>query len=482
MQRGPTTHFTLVTGAGGLLGRYVVAALHRRGVPTLAACRPGKTRELAAALASVDAADAATVEFDFATADRLPVGVDRVIHAAAITKFADQGGEPYRTNATGFERLLSACDRSGVIELHLISTAFAAGRGSEWVAERVDADTNNVYRNAYEKSKAAAERSMVRWLSRNHGRRGTIIRPSIIVGEYDTGRTFKYDGFYLVAKAMRLLAEHVRRRGMPADQLRVRIPAHASAVQNLVPVDWVASMIARVATSPSTWGQVVHLTHPAPPTNALIRRVLESHYGLSGTSFAEGSDADDSQQRVFDGVADAVSEYFDRQPVFLRMNASRLEQEFDLPCPAWDEASLRRIVVAADADNFGRGRSPVAEPAKAVDRYFAEFLPKHAPQSEILRVVGMTISIRFDIGGCHYRCSFEQGVLTGIPARVQGDVGEADVVYRCDEATFRNVVSGASDVQSLFLEGRCRGRYGKGHQARGRAFGFQSRVSVRRHL
>ena len=454
MQRAAANELTLVTGAGGLLGRYVVAAMERRGLACLAACRPGKLDSLSEALASVGAGAVAKVEFDFTTATELPAGAVRVIHAAAITKFADQDGEPHRTNAAGFANLLAACDRSDVRELHLVSTAFATGRRDGWVPERVDLDAAGVYRNAYEKSKAAAERMMVAWLEKSRGRRGTILRPSIIVGEHATGRTFKYDGFYIVAKAMRLLSDHVRRRGQASNRLRLRVPASAAAVQNLVPVDWVANMIAHVANAPSAWGQVVHLTCPAPPTNALLKRVLESHFGLSGTTFgtADQPVGDESQQRLFDGASDAVSGYFDRQPVWLRMNAARLEQEFGLPCPAWEEASLRRLVAVADADEFGRNDRPRrAQASLAVARYFNEFLPDAADKSLILRAVGMTISIRFDVGGQSYQCKFERGELEHVEPGQNLDV---DVVYGCEEHVFWEVVSGRADVQRLFLEGR----------------------------
>ena len=460
MAAGTQSSAVLVTGATGFVGRYVVRDLVRRGVKCVAAHRPGRGEALRVALSDVgvlpSVVDSCELDLTAETTPALPSGVASVVHAAAVTKFAAGGrGEPDRTNVGGLRSLLSACDAAGVREVHLVSTAFACGRTASPVAERVEVGEPD-HRNDYERSKWRAERLFGDWLDAG-GRSGTILRPSIVVGEFESGRASKYDGFYLLARATKLLANAVRDRGGDPSRVALRIAADPNATQNLVPVDYVSSLIAAVVTQPTS-GQVIHLTHPRPPTNALIKLALERHFGLSGGSFAEGGSSAGDDQRLFDEVAGTVADYLAPQPTFLRDAANAIERSAGVTAPAWAEADLVRLIAAADADDFGRTRrGPRREAgnrsnASAIDRYFCEFLPSRISLSEVARAVSMDVRVRFEIDRARhpYICDFRGGRLWSLST----DGGEADVVYRCDADTFWAAIGGQSHPETYFLEGR----------------------------
>lgn len=133
----------LVTGAGGMLGQDLVAALAREGVTAVAADR-----------AALDIADPARVRRAFA-AHRPAV----VVNCAAWTAVDDaeaQEDAALRVNGTGPAVLAAACREHGAVLLHVSTDYVFAGDAAAPYAE--DAPTGP--RSAYGRTKLAGERAV----------------------------------------------------------------------------------------------------------------------------------------------------------------------------------------------------------------------------------------------------------------------------------------------------------------------------------
>lgn len=156
----------LVTGAGGMLGRDLIAVL---------ADAPG-AEPTAAARADLDVTDPAAV-------DAAVAGHDIVVNAAAWTDVdgaeADEAAAT-RVNGEGARRLAQACARHGVPLLQVSTDYVFPGDATAPYAE--DAPTAPV--NAYGRSKLAGERAVLELLPE----RGYVVRTAWLYGAH--GRNF----------------------------------------------------------------------------------------------------------------------------------------------------------------------------------------------------------------------------------------------------------------------------------------------------
>jgi len=148
----------LVTGAGGMLGRDLVAVLAGRGLPATALTR-----------ADLDLCDAQAV------AAAVP-GHDVVVNAAAWTN-VDGAETDYEAalavNGTAVAHLAAACGRAGARLLHVSTDYVFAGDATSPYPE--DAPTDPV--NAYGRSKLAGERAVL-------GAGGYVVRTAWLYGAH----------------------------------------------------------------------------------------------------------------------------------------------------------------------------------------------------------------------------------------------------------------------------------------------------------
>ena len=470
----------LLTGATGFIGHHLVAELLRRGrdgeriavalrppiVESLQRLRQ-LTRELGIDLsAHIDHGRIIPVRFDLTSEEPLtPIGgirVTSIIHAAAVTRFVtDAAGEPQRTNVAGTQRLLDWARRNGVRDFHLVSSAYACGRAAELVPETAY-PARPEFHNDYEQSKWDAEHHCRRAAGQRNGPTLTVHRPSIVVGDFASGRASKLDGFYVTVRATELLARsyegatRTQRHAIP-----LRISGRPDDRQDIVPVDYVAAMIAAIQADPRRHGRTYHLTHPHPPTNAAIKAALETHYDIAGGRFVDPASFDslklNDAERLFREVSQPVAHYFTDTPQFARENAEQIERETGICCPRYDEPALRCLfrgaTEAASRARRGRRRSGntlAADPQCAI--YFERFLPARIASSRVARTTAMDVTIRFIIepNGGDWVCRFDRGQLTRVVAG-HHHTGAIDFGYRADVPTFYKAISGRAHPQEFFF-------------------------------
>ena len=173
--------------------------------------------------------------------------LDEIYHLAACTRFDISAEIAAAHNIRGTRRVLALArtarrsGRSG--RVHYVSTAYVAGRRTGTVTEN-DLDCGQEFFNAYEWSKFRAECDV-----RAAGRSlpVTIYRPSVVVGNSQTGWASRFLGVYQVL------------RWIDRGQLKT-LPCRSDFELDLVPADYVAEAIVRLSADTASVGQTFHLT------------------------------------------------------------------------------------------------------------------------------------------------------------------------------------------------------------------------------
>src|SRR3954452_18969608 len=171
-------------------------------------------------------------------ADRttLAAQVGRVVHCAASISFTLPLEDARQINVTGTERVLDLARQLPRLErLVHVSTAYVAGRDRAVFGE-YDVGGSG-FRNTYEQTKLEAELAVAAADDLPAG----IGRPSIVVGESDSGWTSAFNVLYWPLQAF-------------ARGLLDAVPADPEGIVDMVPVDYVAEIIERATFAPDAAG------------------------------------------------------------------------------------------------------------------------------------------------------------------------------------------------------------------------------------
>jgi long-chain acyl-CoA synthetase len=224
----------VLTGATGFLGAYVAARLVETTDDELVCLVRGvePQRRLDAALEPLlgdwDRARVRAVAADLLSDAPLDLdveGVRAIVHSAADVAFDRPLDEARAINVGGAGRMVALGQRCPNLERFVhVSTAYVGGTCVGRFGED-DLDVGQGFRNSYERSKFEAEQ-----LVRASGLPLCVVRPSIVVGESQSGWTSSFNVLYAPLRAFS--------RGIVE-----RIPADPSALVDVVPVDHVCDVV-----------------------------------------------------------------------------------------------------------------------------------------------------------------------------------------------------------------------------------------------
>ena len=203
----------LLTGASGVVGRALLQRLHNFDVVCLVHRSPVSGPNVTAVPGDIAKPMFGLGERAYAA---LTARVDAVIHCAAVTEFNRTDGSLEATNIAGTEHIAAFTAAAGAVLYH-VSTAF--------VDTTADGDRGHTA-IGYASSKSAAEQVV-----RSSGVPHVILRPSVVIGDSDTGEIAAFQGLHRVVA------------GLFAGIVPM-IPFDPSWPIDLVPVDIVADAIA----------------------------------------------------------------------------------------------------------------------------------------------------------------------------------------------------------------------------------------------
>jgi thioester reductase-like protein len=368
----------LVTGATGLLGRYLMRDLLLKEQPVAVLVRKSRKQS------PEDRVEAAMRTWERLLGRELPrpkvlvgdiAGPDlslsaeqhewavencsSMLHNAASLSFVSTGrqSEPWRTNVDGTRHVLEFCENAGIRDFFHVSTAYVCGQRTGRILES-ELNVGQPFANCYEESKVESE-EMVRAAGFDSL---TVFRPAIIVGDSQTGVSFTYHNYYVMLQLAHTL---VHQTGVfdftgkcVASLVGFNVDGHER--KNLVPVDWVSEAMARIIVDPALHGETYHLTPRVPVTMRLVRDVIEEAVGFYGAGFygagdrrRDGHEAED----VFHEHMEVYASYWRDDPDFDSGNTQRALP--DLPCPHVDRRMLRHLSRVAIENRFNWKDAPL---------------------------------------------------------------------------------------------------------------------------
>ena len=135
-----------------------------------------------------------------------------------------------------------------------ISTCYVAGKRKGKIRE-TELEHHAGFRNHYEETKYLAEQEVEELKDTLPI---TIFRPSVVVGDSQTGETAKYDGIYYLIHYLRKWPAALRMINVGNKNVRL----------NLVPVDFVVESIAALSRDEDAIGKTIAIADPKPMATA----------------------------------------------------------------------------------------------------------------------------------------------------------------------------------------------------------------------
>ncbi|EAQ79142.1 SDR family oxidoreductase [Blastopirellula marina] len=462
--------YHLLTGATGLLGRYLIRDLTLADVPLAVVVRRSRfesaTQRIETAMAYWEAelgralvrpvvleGDITQSGLGLSAADQAWVAenCDTMVHSAAsLTFYADsEEGEPWRSNILGTRHMLGLCRDAGIRKLHHVSTAYICGTRRDVIRED-EVDVGQEPSNDYESSKLTAEKEV---RAADFLDVLTVHRPSIIVGDAETGFTVSYHGFYTPLRLVHAMVTSLPWESFVQCDLLGALQLDGSERKNLVPVDWVSKAMTEVIARPDLHGETYHFTNPKPATVAEMLAALasmvmklarpdEPFTGNKNISVDEIGETFREQMGVYQS-------YWSDDPAF---DSTRTEQALpDLPCPVVDDAMMDRLISFALEKNFGWPREATAKIKFPVAEDLAPWLANAnqlAQESSDRRYVSLQIC---GSGGGQWHMIVDHGRLVGVGAGLQN--GDSPTCY-LNSDTFTRLTRGELSWETALQSGR----------------------------
>lgn len=347
-----------LTGATGFLGSHLMAALLKKGFRVIALGRPNGDTALVQRIGNIlkwfgkeiptDKLETVEINFskgalglDPSTYNSLCAKADQMIHCASDTSFSERRRQQvFDSNVHGLTQILKFAADARLQYFHYISTAYACGMNGTVCKEQLS-DTSE-FVNVYEESKAQAEKNIASFCDQNaipH----TIIRPTVVYGDSQTGRSLKFNALYYPIRSLMAIRDiylnDIKNNGGKKSQLHgirmdkdgylflpLKIVLPKSGGLNLIPVDYFVDATLKIIQNPSP-GSIYHLSNKTPVKLDEIVSYNEPFMKVKGVEIVYGDSPENNDrnpaEELFDRYIKAYLPYMHDNRVFERTNTDK---------------------------------------------------------------------------------------------------------------------------------------------------------------
>jgi len=280
---------------------------------------------------------------------RLCSVVDSVIHCASDTSFSESKREKVMAaNINNLKGILEFSKNAHVNFFHYISTTYVAGTGVTYCKETLS--SVKTFTNVYEESKAAAENIISRFCDKNDIPL-SIIRPSIVYGDSQTGRSLKFNALYFPVRSAQSIRDiylndlmnngglKAAKNGIFIDKegylflpLKIYLPDEGDI--NIIPVDYFVNTTVKIIENCSING-IYHLTNPYRTTMKIVAKYYEQLMKVRGVEIIYGPMPNDllrnPAEELFDRFIEPYRPYLSDNRVFDRTNTTLITDNLNPP-------------------------------------------------------------------------------------------------------------------------------------------------------
>lgn len=394
----------LLTGATGFVMRFVAAELLRRGNIIYCLVRGKKNKSpqerINEALSFVDtslplhncrAIEGDVTQLDLGIAESAIGFFDEVWHGAASISFKQEEKDLVRAiNVGGTKNVLDFMLKNKIQNLKYFSTAYVCGRWGKSRFRENDLDGRQMFHNTYEATKFEVEKL----LSRQQGLNITIFRPSIVVGDSQSGKVINPSGYYSMVRMFLVMKGFVKKEVSKNSKkcfdegfyiredgllnLPVKIPCDSESTVNMVHVDYLANVVCDIAGKVNSGVfHIVNNSRDLPTVQWLSDKSL-SFLGLGGFHLVDLYSAKEIRESIIDVVTKDLLQklelsifenggvylpYITKEPVFDDSNTRRVT---GIIHPNITEDTIKMLLKFALATDFGKngnGKKPVSKEA-----------------------------------------------------------------------------------------------------------------------
>ena len=265
---------------------------------------------------------------------------EQLIHCASDTSFSEcNRNRVFEANLGCLDEIIKFAADSSASFLHYISTAYVSGINDNVIYEKIN--STDKYNNVYEESKAEAEKYLFNRCS-SLSLPFTILRPSIVYGNSDTGRSLKFNALYNHIKSIQFIRDiylndihnyggvKSRKMGIHIDEaqilnlpFKIHLPREGNI--NMIPINYFTDTAVSLLESP-TDKAIYHITSNYLVSLKILSDYCERLLKIKGIELIYNSSDNhvlrNPHEELFDRFIEPYRPYLSENKTFDRINTN----------------------------------------------------------------------------------------------------------------------------------------------------------------